>query len=125
VVLDQMSGLLNARRAPLATAARHLAHGGRRVALGLVLTAGVLAIGIGSAGATPPVGRQIDANTVVACCACRGTAGGEKDSIKSCLDASTISGCLLKCRSEGAGSLVFGYEQTCSQGCAGLATQGK
>jgi hypothetical protein len=86
---------------------------------------GVLALGPHAAGATPPVGRALDTTTVVGCCACRGTAGAEKMSIKSCADGRTITDCATKCRNEGAASLVFGYQQTCSQGCAGLATQGK
>jgi hypothetical protein len=43
--------------------------------------------------------------------------------LKSCSDSTTGQACLSKCRSENAGSFVFGNGQTCSQGCAGFPTK--
>lgn len=74
------------------------------------------------AGATQPTG-QLDTQTITGCCACRGTKNGETGSLKSCADGLTVDACQARCGTQNSGSLVFGYQQTCSQGCAGFATQ--
>jgi hypothetical protein len=91
----------------------------------LTLAVALSGVGSGTAGATPPDARQIDASQVAGCCVCRGTTGGEQRSVKSCADGKTVGDCLTTCRSEGAASIGFGYQQTCSQGCAGFPTQNK
>lgn len=118
-MLDQESGLASALRDP--RAANQL----RWLAAALALAAVLLGIGFGRASAAPPVGRQIDATQAIGCCVCRGTAGGEQRSLKSCADGKTVGDCLIMCRGESAGSMGFGYQQTCSQGCAGFPTQNK
>jgi hypothetical protein len=72
--------------------------------------------------ATQPV-SGLDAATSTGCCACRGSKNGEQSSLKSCNDGLTPAACQAKCDTLNAGSMVFGYQQTCSQGCAGFATQ--
>ena len=76
-----------------------------------------------SVSAVQPVRPQLDSETATGCCVCRGTKGAEKTSIRSCVDGSTAEACAAKCRGENAGSLVFGYQQTCSQGCVGFPTK--
>jgi hypothetical protein len=63
------------------------------------------------------------AQSAIGCCVCRGTRGGEKTSVKSCVDNTTGQACLSKCRSENAGSFAFGNDQTCAQGCSGFPTK--
>jgi hypothetical protein len=77
----------------------------------------------GRADAAPPIGTQLDPTQMTGCCVCRGTAGGEQQSIRSCADGFTIDGCMAKCHGEGGASVAFGYQQTCSQGCGGFPTQ--
>ncbi len=74
-----------------------------------------------AASAVQPAAQS--AQNAVGCCVCRGTKNGEKTSLKSCSDGATGQSCLTKCRGENAGSFVFGYAQTCSQGCSGFPTQ--
>ncbi|MEO8601427.1 MAG: hypothetical protein ABI629_02515 [bacterium] len=78
-----------------------------------------------TASATQPA-TALAAQTATGCCACRGTKGGEKMSLKACFDGLTGAACLTKCSTPqyNAGSFVFGYQQTCAQGCSGLPTQG-
>jgi hypothetical protein len=91
----------------------------------MALALAVLGMRVDMAGATPPVGRQLDTGQASGCCVCRGTAGGEQQAIKGCTDGKTTDDCLTQCRSDGAASFGFGYQQTCSQGCAGFPTQNK
>lgn len=72
--------------------------------------------------ATQPA-RALDVSSITGCCACRGTKNGEKTSLKSCSDGLTPESCQSQCDSQNAGSMAFGYQQACSQGCAGFATQ--
>jgi hypothetical protein len=95
------------------------------VAVTLTLAAALLGAGNGTASAAPLDARQIDASKAAGCCVCRGTTGGEQGSIKSCADGKTVGDCLTMCRGEGAASIGFGYQQTCSLGCAGFPTQNK
>lgn len=95
---------------------KRVAHRAMLVALGAALLAPAMASAIQPS-------RQLDVAAVTGCCACRGTNGGEKTSIKSCSDGLTVDACQANCNIENSGSLVFGYQQTCSQGCAGFATQ--
>jgi hypothetical protein len=120
-VLDQSSRWLHVRRKPRAIETRYAG----RVAVTLMLAAALLGAGNSTAGATPPDARQIDASQATGCCVCRGTARGEQGSIKSCADGKTVGDCLTTCRGEGAASIGFGYQQTCSVGCAGFPTQNK
>jgi hypothetical protein len=106
-----LNKLINATRRRKRTAQRAML-----LALGAALLAPAMA------SAVPP-SRQLDVHAVTGCCACRGTKDGEKTSLKSCSDGLTVDACQAKCDVENAGSLVFGYQQTCSQGCAGFATQ--
>lgn len=57
------------------------------------------------------------------CCVCRGINGGSATTIRSCSDGSKVDTCTAQCKAQNADSIAFGYNQTCSQGCAGFATQ--
>lgn len=90
----------------------------------LMMTAALAAaclVGV-PAGATEPA-RAIDAATVQGCCLCRGTSGAEQGSLRSCSDGMTPAACVSQCKAANADSVIFGYQQTCSQGCAGYPTQ--
>lgn len=75
------------------------------------------------AGAAAQPARAINPDDIRGCCVCRGTAGGDSSSIRSCTDGASVDGCVSQCKSQNADSLAFGYEQACSQGCAGFPTQ--
>jgi hypothetical protein len=82
---------------------------------------GLLIAPSGRAVAQPA--RAIDPSQVSGCCVCRGTSGGDVNSVRSCADGVSVDSCVSQCRGESADSLAFGYEQSCSQGCAGFPTQ--
>jgi hypothetical protein len=67
--------------------------------------------------------RAISATEVRGCCVCRGTDGGSATSVRSCSDGVSVEACTSQCKGQDADSLAFGYQQTCSQGCAGFPTQ--
>jgi len=90
------------------------------MALGLALA--LLVIGA-RADAGSPGGSGIDPQTATGCCVCRGTSGGEQQSIRSCTDGVKVEACVAACRTQGGGSIAFGYQQSCSQNCAGFPTQ--
>ena len=84
--------------------------------------AAVFLLGVTTAAlAAPPA--PLAASEVTGCCACRGTAGGAVDTLKSCSDGTKVDACVSQCKEQNAGSIVFGKNQTCSQGCAGFPTQ--
>jgi hypothetical protein len=86
----------------------------------------LLAIGLLIAPSRPAVGqpaRAIAPSEVRGCCVCRGTSGGDAGTLRSCSDGVGVDTCVEQCRSQSADSLAFGYEQSCSQGCAGFPTQ--
>ncbi len=89
-------------------------------------SAAVLVIGLllltGTARAAEAV-RAIDAATALGCCVCRGTAGGDAGAVRACSDARTADSCVSACKGMNADSIAFGYQQACSQGCAGFPTQ--
>ncbi len=88
-------------------------------------SAAVLAIGLllsGAARAAEAV-RAIDATAALGCCVCRGTAGGDASAVRACSDGRTADSCVSACKGMNADSIAFGYQQTCSQGCAGFPTQ--
>ncbi|MDX2167591.1 MAG: hypothetical protein SF182_11030 [Deltaproteobacteria bacterium] len=91
------------------------------VHLSLMATFGAMLLAPLAASAVQPTIQS--AQSAIGCCICRGTRGGEKTSIKSCVDNTTGQACLSKCRSENAGSFVFGLDQTCQQGCSGFPTK--
>lgn len=93
---------------------------GRRGAVLASLGVFVLSIAATAALAQP---RAIAANEVRGCCVCRGTAGGDSTVVRSCSDGLSVEACTSQCKGEDADSLAFGYQQTCSQGCAGFPTQ--
>lgn len=72
--------------------------------------------------AAEPV-RAIASSELRGCCVCRGTSGGDSSVLRSCSDGVGVEACLEQCKTQNADSLGFGYEQTCSQGCAGFPTQ--
>ena len=74
-----------------------------------------------AAAADPP--KSLVASEVTGCCVCRGTAGSEPNTIRSCSDGAKVESCISQCRSQNAASIVFGRNQTCSQGCVGFPTQ--
>lgn len=76
-----------------------------------------------SAHAAEPA-RAIDPGSVRGCCLCRGTAGEEQTSLRTCSDGHSPTQCVAACKEINADSIIFGYQQTCSQGCAGYPTQG-
>ena len=84
------------------------------------LLAAVLLVSSGRAGAVP-VGP--DPKQATGCCVCRGTRGGEQQSIRSCADGVKVEACVAACHTQGGASIGFGYQQTCSQNCAGFPTQ--
>jgi hypothetical protein len=67
--------------------------------------------------------RDVSLSEVRGCCVCRGTAGGSATSVRSCSDGVSVETCTSQCKSQNADSLAFGYQQSCSQGCAGFPTQ--
>lgn len=97
-------------------------HWGRALA-GLVLALGMVCATGAPAYAAEPA-RAIDAANVQGCCLCRGTAGAEQSALRACSDGQSPAQCVSACRSIDADSIIFGYQQTCSQGCAGYPTQG-
>lgn len=94
---------------------------GWAVHLSMIAALGALLLTPATAPAAEPSLQS--AQTAIGCCICRGTRGGEKSSIKSCSNGTTGQACLDRCRSENAGSFVFGNGQTCDQGCAGFPTK--
>lgn len=78
---------------------------------------------LASATVTAAQPRSITASDVRGCCVCRGTAGGDASGVRSCSDGMSVDACSNQCTTENADSLAFGYQQTCSQGCAGFPTQ--
>lgn len=86
-----------------------------------VVVTGLLLLA-GSARAAEAV-RAIDAAAALGCCVCRGTAGGNASAVRACSDARTADSCVSACKGMNADSIAFGYQQTCSQGCAGFPTQ--
>jgi hypothetical protein len=96
-----------------------------RLPVGVVAVLAALAmLGVCSAPALAAQAlRQIDVNTAKGCCVCRGPQNGDVNDIASCADDQLVEACLLKCKSENARSLAFGYQQTCASGCAGFPTQ--
>jgi hypothetical protein len=90
---------------------------------GLVVAAGaVLLVGATTpAVADPP--RPVSASEVIGCCVCRGTSGGTATTLRSCSDGVKVDACVTECKGQNADSVLFGYQQTCSQGCAGFPTQ--
>lgn len=89
---------------------------GAIAALALILLSG--AATVAHAGSQP----KYTADTP-GCCVCRGTEGGQATTIRSCSDGSKVAACAAQCKAQNADSIAFGYNQTCSQGCAGFATQ--
>lgn len=87
----------------------------------LLLAIGLLVVASRPAVAQPA--RAIAPGDVRGCCVCRGTSGGDAQALRSCSDGVGVEACVEQCRSQSADSLAFGYEQTCSQGCAGFPTQ--
>ena len=67
--------------------------------------------------------RALSASQISGCCVCRGTEGGNATTVRSCTDGVVVDSCVSQCRTQNADSIVFGYKQTCSQGCAGFPTQ--
>jgi hypothetical protein len=95
--------------------------GGWRTASALAFGA-MLLIGVaGVARAGTP--QAIPATAINGCCVCRGTDGGNATAIRSCSDGSKVDLCVTECKGRNADSMAFGYNQTCSQGCAGFPTQ--
>lgn len=83
----------------------------------------VAALVIGSgyrANGAPPQAQTVQ--TLRGCCLCRAPVSGQLHTSISCTDDLAVSACDLKCRGEGATSFVYGNAQSCSAGCAGLAT---
>jgi len=66
--------------------------------------------------------RNLDVHAVTGCCVCRGVKNGDVNYLNSCVDGRTVDSCLQKCQSEQTRSFIFGYQQTCSEGCAGFST---
>ena len=94
-----------------------------RCALRLCLLVGASLLGAAlSASAQQPAARNLDVHTVTGCCACRGVKNGDVNYLNSCVDGRTVDSCLQKCQSEQTRSFIFGYQQTCSEGCAGFPT---
>ncbi len=89
--------------------------------IALMLLAVVLTFS-GRAGATPP-GGVVDPKQATGCCVCRGTRGGEQQSIRSCTDGVKVEACVAACHTQGGASIGFGYQQSCSENCAGFPTQ--
>ncbi len=114
-VLDHGRGEWGRRRVECRRALR------RWAAAMAVLTLGALLSFTGPATAAPA--RQLDPNETVGCCVCRGTRDGEQQSLRSCADGVKMQACVDACHSQGGASVGFGYQQTCSQGCAGFPTQ--
>lgn len=75
------------------------------------------------ASAADEPARAISATQALGCCVCRGTDGGDATTVRACSDARNANSCVSACKAIGADSIAFGYQQTCSQGCAGFPTQ--
>lgn len=82
---------------------------------------GLLLVPSGRAVAQP--GHAVTASEARGCCLCRGTAGSDANALRSCSDGVGVEECVDQCRTQNADSLAFGYEQNCSEGCAGFPTQ--
>jgi len=94
----------------------------RRVGIIALMFATLVLVGNGRAGAAPPA-LDIDPQQATGCCVCRGTRSGEQQSIRSCTDGVKVEACVAACRTQGGASIGFGYQQSCSQNCAGFQTQ--
>jgi hypothetical protein len=97
---------------------------GGRVSLVVALAASVLSLATLTvpASADEPA-RAISATQALGCCVCRGTDGGDATAVRACSDARNANSCVSACKAIGADSIAFGYQQTCSEGCAGFPTQ--
>jgi hypothetical protein len=90
--------------------------------LAILVAALSLALSIGAVAAANAAPQAYTAETG-GCCVCRGTEGGDATTIRSCTDGSKVDSCTSQCKAQNADSMAFGYNQTCSQGCAGFPTQ--
>lgn len=93
----------------------------RRVAPLAMLLAALLIVGRSAANAAPPQAQQVQA--LRGCCLCRGPLNGKPHASLSCTDNLAVEACELKCKGASATSLLYGSAQSCSSGCAGLASQ--
>lgn len=97
-------------------------HRGWAVAGAIALLSAALLTASATATLADPV-SALTASQISGCCVCRGTEGGNATTVRSCTDGIGVDSCVSQCRTQNADSIVFGYKQTCSQGCAGFPTQ--